>query len=115
MTKLPDAIAISETKLNSTSSSNIDILNYHFFHNDSPSMAGGVGIYLKNTLSFVRVTTFLSKLLIVRISGSKLKVKLVILKKNFPYFKISSIFNCMILKHIVRITLFMGILILALY
>ena len=52
MTRLPDAIAISETKLNSTSSSNIDILNYHFFHNDSPSRASGVGIYLKNTLKY---------------------------------------------------------------
>ena len=52
MTRLPDAIAISETKLNATSSSNIDIPNYHFFHNDSPSMAGGVGIYLKNTLTY---------------------------------------------------------------
>ena len=40
MTRLPDAIAISETKLNAESSSNIDIPNYHFFYNDSPSMAG---------------------------------------------------------------------------
>ena len=48
--RLPDAIATSETKLNATSSSNIGIRNYHFFHNDSLSMAGGVGIYLKNTL-----------------------------------------------------------------
>ena len=52
ITRLPDAIAISETKLNATSSSNIDVPNYHFFHNDSPSMAGGVGIYLKNTLKY---------------------------------------------------------------
>ena len=52
MTRVPDAIAIFETKLNSTSSSNIDILNYHFFHYDSPSMAGGVGMYLKNTLNY---------------------------------------------------------------
>ena len=51
MTRLPDAIAISETKLNATSSSNIDISNYHFFHNDAPSMAGGVEIYLKNDFS----------------------------------------------------------------
>ena len=52
MTRLPDAIAISETKLNASSSSNIDIPNYHFFHNDSPSMAGGVGIYLKNAIKY---------------------------------------------------------------
>ena len=52
MTRLPDAIAISKTKLNSTSSSNIGIPDYQFFHNDSPSMAGGVGLYLKNTLKY---------------------------------------------------------------
>ena len=52
MSRLPDAIAISETKLNSTCSSNIDIPNYDFFHNDSPSMAGGVGINLKNSLKY---------------------------------------------------------------
>ena len=52
MTRLSDAIAISETKLNSNSYSNISIPNYNFFHSDSPTLAGGVGIYLKDTLKY---------------------------------------------------------------
>ena len=50
MTSLP--IAISETKLNSNSYSNISIPNYNFFHSDSPTLASGVGRYLKDTLKY---------------------------------------------------------------
>ena len=42
--RLPDLVAISETKLNENSTSNISIPNYCFLRNDSPSNAGGVGI-----------------------------------------------------------------------
>ena len=52
MIRLPDVIAISEAKLNSNSYSNISISNYNFFHCDSPTLAGGVGIYLKDTLKY---------------------------------------------------------------
>ena len=52
MTRFPDAIAISETKLNSNSSSNNNIPHYNFLHNDSPTNAGGVGLYIKDTLQF---------------------------------------------------------------
>ena len=51
-TRFPDAIAISETKLNSNSSSNNNILHYNFLHNDSPTNASGVGFYIKDTLQF---------------------------------------------------------------
>lgn len=52
MARLPDAIAVSETKLNSNSSANISIPNYNFLRYDSPSCAGGVGLYIKDTLQF---------------------------------------------------------------
>ena len=52
MTRFLDAIAISETKLNSNSSSNNNIPHYNFPHNDSPTNAGGVGFYIKDTLQF---------------------------------------------------------------
>lgn len=41
-----DVIAISETRLNSYSVSNIDLINYNFFHNDSPTATCGAGIYI---------------------------------------------------------------------
>ena len=55
MTRLPDAIAISETKLNSNCTSNINIAHYYFLRCDSPTHAGGVGIFVKDTLQFRRL------------------------------------------------------------
>ena len=52
MTRFPDAIAISETKLNSSSSSNNNIPHYNVLHNDSPNNAGGIGFYIKDRLQF---------------------------------------------------------------
>lgn len=43
----PDIIAITETKLNSNSIDNTDIENYDFYHNDSPTAAGGTALYVK--------------------------------------------------------------------
>ena len=55
MTRFPDAIAISETKLNSNSSLNNNIPHYNFLYNDSPTNAGGVGFYIKDiTISLAR-------------------------------------------------------------
>ena len=45
-------MAISETKLNENSASNISIPNYCFLRNDSPSNAGGVGIYIEESFKF---------------------------------------------------------------
>ena len=45
-----DLIAITETKLNSKSVDNIDLINCDFFHNDSPTNAGGAGIYVNKNL-----------------------------------------------------------------
>ena len=51
--KLPDVIAITETKLNKDLIyNNIDIDGYNFVHSDSTTNAGGVGFYVKNFLSF---------------------------------------------------------------
>jgi len=49
----PDIIAISETRLNNNSVSNIDLVNYNFFHNDSPTTAGGAGIYISKNLKTI--------------------------------------------------------------
>jgi hypothetical protein len=48
-------IGISETKLSKDVApvSNIDIPGYQFFHQDSLSNAGGVGVYIDDTLSFI--------------------------------------------------------------
>ena len=49
---MPDAVAISETKLNANSSLNLNFTNYKFIHNDSITHAGGVGLYMKDSLRF---------------------------------------------------------------
>ena len=50
---LPDIIAITETKLtNGIINSNIHLTGYAFLHCDSSTKAGGVGLYIKETLIF---------------------------------------------------------------
>ena len=49
---LPEIISISETKLNSRSTSNVNIAQYDFLHNNSPSKAGDVGLYVKNNVKY---------------------------------------------------------------
>ena len=44
MTTLPEIIAISKTKLNSSNRHLVDIKNYNFAHSDSLTNASGVGI-----------------------------------------------------------------------
>ena len=50
--RLPDAIAISETKLKSNSVSNSNIPSYAFLRKDSPTCAGGVGFYIKGNMQY---------------------------------------------------------------
>ena len=51
--KEPDIIFVTETKLNKRSNINFTHLdNYTFINKDSFSNAGGVGLYLKNSLKF---------------------------------------------------------------
>ena len=45
-------IGISETKLNQNSYINIDMPNYDFLRQDSPTKAGGVGLYVHNSLQY---------------------------------------------------------------
>ena len=47
--RIPDAIAISETKLNANSSLNLNFTNYKFIRNVSITLAGGVGLYIKES------------------------------------------------------------------
>ena len=54
MKKSPDIIAITETKLAKNKIVvNIDIEGYNFIHSDSSSRAGGVGLYIKDSLTFI--------------------------------------------------------------
>ena len=51
--KLSDIIAITETKLKKDElQTNIGINGYNFIHSDSDSQAGGVGLYIKNSISY---------------------------------------------------------------
>ena len=52
--ELASIIAISETKLNENSVDNVSIDGYRFLSYTSPTNAGGVGLYLKNEIDFVR-------------------------------------------------------------
>ena len=51
--RMPDAIAISETKLNANSPLNLNFANYEFIRNDSITHAGGVGLYVRDSLRFI--------------------------------------------------------------
>ena len=48
-----DVMAITETRLNPNSISNIELLNYNLSHVDSPTLAGGVAIYAKKVLKTI--------------------------------------------------------------
>ena len=47
-----EIIAVTETRLNSNSISNVHLPNYNFFHVDSPILAGGTAIYVKDTIKW---------------------------------------------------------------
>ena len=46
----PDILAVTETRLNNNTIVNTQILGYNFYHQDSPTAAGGAGIYISQTL-----------------------------------------------------------------
>ena len=48
----PEIIGVSETKHNSNTCLNLNIPNFDFFHNDSFTNAGGVGIYVNQSLKY---------------------------------------------------------------
>ena len=50
----PEIIAISETKLQEKNIYNISIPAYVFLNTNSPTSAGGVGLYISQELSFIR-------------------------------------------------------------
>jgi len=52
--KQPDVITVSETKLKKTHqiSYNISVCGYNFVHVDTDKNAGGVGLYIKNSIDF---------------------------------------------------------------
>ena len=46
-------LAITETKLSNNNVVDVDLHNYNFFHTDSPTMAGGAGLYISNELQSI--------------------------------------------------------------
>ena len=52
MKRLPDVIAISETNLNANNVLNVHISNYKLLRTDSNTCAGGVCIYIMDTIKF---------------------------------------------------------------
>ena len=53
MDSRPEVIAVTETRLNSNSISNVDLPNYNFFHAYSLTLAGGAAIYTKDTIKAI--------------------------------------------------------------
>ena len=53
---MPEIIAISETKL--TSNLNTFLPGYTFIHSNFPTIAGGVGMFIKDTLSCKTTTEY---------------------------------------------------------
>ena len=49
----PDVLAVTETKLNENTVSNVDISGYNFYHPDSLTAAGGAGIYVSQNLKTI--------------------------------------------------------------
>ena len=49
---MPEAIAISETKIDANSSLYLNFPKYKFIRSDSITHAGGVGLYIKDLLRF---------------------------------------------------------------
>ena len=49
----PDVLAVTETKLNEKTVSNVDISGYNFYHVDSLTAAGGAGIYINRNLKTI--------------------------------------------------------------
>ena len=50
--KTPDIICISETRLKQGPLINVNLPAFHLLHNDSPTNAGGVGIYIAVSMAF---------------------------------------------------------------
>ena len=52
----PDIICISESRLKGNPITNITLPGYDFIHNDSPTSAGGVAVYIANNISYNLLT-----------------------------------------------------------
>ena len=50
---LPEVIAITETKNNPSNIHLTNIKNYQFSHVDSPTKAGGIGVFVRNDLRYI--------------------------------------------------------------
>ena len=54
----PDVLAISESKLNSNNLSRVSLIDYSLVHCDSISHAGGVALYVSNSLEFCKLEEY---------------------------------------------------------
>ena len=58
LSKSIDIIAVTETRLNSSSLDNIDLEKYNFFNDNSSTNAGGVGIYINKSIKATQELKF---------------------------------------------------------
>ena len=67
----PQIIALSETKINKKQGVNFSTIlqGYNFLHSDSDTLAGGVGIYINNSLSYQLGMIYQLHLATLRVSG----------------------------------------------
>ena len=49
----PDILAVTETRLSTRTVTNVDIVIYDFFHTNSPTQAGGSGLYISKNLNAI--------------------------------------------------------------
>lgn len=49
----PDILAVTESKLNENTLTNVDIFGYSFYHVQSPTNAAGAGLYVKQNLQAI--------------------------------------------------------------
>jgi len=59
MSKEPDIVAISETKLKENSPSNVNLEKYDFVYKTSITNAGGLGLYIKKGYKYKHVNKYI--------------------------------------------------------
>ena len=56
----PDILAITETRLSNRTVTNVDILNYDFFHTNPPKQTSGSGLYVQTILLVIYLLLLLN-------------------------------------------------------
>jgi len=58
LNRLPDVICITETRIKGIPTTNVNLNNYNLIYSNSPTNAGGVAMYLLNTINYDLATEY---------------------------------------------------------